>query len=76
MADQSLRLQSKMAEHTPFAEVRLPGIHYPCKGNLYESIDILNLTPNISEISACCRQSLGLVPLQRAPLGSSLWLIW
>lgn len=66
------RLQSKMAEHIPFAEVSLLGIHYPCKGNLSESIDILNLTANISEISACCWCSFGLAPLQKAPL----WLIW
>lgn len=65
-----------MAEHMPFAEVNLPGIHYPFKGNVYGNIDILNLSASISDISTCCRWSFGLVPLQRAPSGSPLWLIW
>lgn len=59
-----------------FAERSLPGINYPCEGNLCENIDILNLTANLSEISACCRRSLGLFALQRDSLGSPLQFIW
>lgn len=71
----AVRLQAEMADHMPFAEGSLVGINHPCKGNLSESTDILNLAANTSEISVCWWCSLELAPFQKAPLGLPLWLI-